>query len=108
LPNSKVYFANINSRSFDVEEYTQRKIEDYILRIKHKQIDYALPVFGMFSIKSFVDYLGLDMSDVDIEATYISPLESIVIKSDYREMQFTAKKYNTVSFRSPINDLINV
>jgi protein involved in polysaccharide export with SLBB domain len=108
LPNSKVYFANIDSRYFDVEESTQRKIEDFILSIKHKQTDYALPVYGKFSIKSFVDYLGLDMSDVDIEATYISPLESIVIKSDYREMEFTAKKYNTVTFRSPINDLINV
>ena len=108
LPNSKVHFANIDSRYFDVEESTQRKIEDFILSIKHKQTDYALPVYGKFSIKSFVDYLGLDMSDVDIEATYISPLESIVIKSDYREMEFTAKKYNTVTFRSPINDLINV
>ena len=108
LPNSKVYFANINSRSFDVEESTKRKITDYILRIKHKQIDYDLPVFGKFSIESFVDYLGLDMSDVDIEATYISPIESIVIKSDYREMEFTAKKYHTVTFRSPINDLITV
>ena len=48
------------------------------------------------------------MSDVDIEATYISPLESKVIQSDYRDMEYTAKKYHTVTFRSPINDLINV
>ena len=108
LPNSKVYFANINSRSFDLEESTQRKIDDFILRIKHKEIEYVLPVFGKFYVKSFVDYLGLDMSDVDIKATYISPLESIVIKSDYREMEFTSKKYHTVAFRSPINNLINV
>ena len=108
LPNSKVYFANINSRSFDVEESTKRKIEDYTLRIKHKQNDYDLPVFGKFSIESFTDYLGLDMSDVDVEATYISPLESIVIKSNYKDMEFTAKKYHTVAFRSPINNLINV
>ena len=108
LPNSKVYFADLNSRFFDVEESTQSKIEDYILRIKHKENEYALPVFGKFSIESFVNYLGLDMSDVDIEATYISPLESMVVKSNYQEMEFTAKKYHTVSFRSPINDLINV
>ena len=108
LPNSKVYFADLNSRSFDVEESTKRKIEDFTLSVNHKENNYALPVFGKFSIESFVRYLGLDMSDVDIEATYISPLESIVIKSDYKEMEFTTKKYHTVTFRSPINDLINV
>ena len=48
------------------------------------------------------------MSDVDDEATYISPLDNIVIKDNYQNMQFVAKKYNTVSFRSPVNDLITV
>ena len=83
-------------------------IADYDLRINHKQGTYTLPVFGRFDVKSFVDYLGLDMSDVEDEATYISPLDNIIIKDDYKNMQFTAKKYNTVSFRSPVNDLIRV
>jgi len=48
------------------------------------------------------------MSDVEDEATYISPLDNIIIKDDYKNMQFIAKKYNTVSFRSPVNDLISV
>ena len=48
------------------------------------------------------------MSDVEDKATYISPLDNIIIKDDYKKMQFIAKKYNTVSFRSPVNDLINV
>ena len=108
LPNSKVYFADISSRSFGLEETTQRKIEDYQLVIKYKGIEYNLPVFGKFSVESFVDYLGIDMSDIDKEAIYTSPLENIVIKSDYKQMEFTSKKYHTVSFRSPINDLINV
>ena len=59
-------------------------------------------------LESFINYLGLDMSDVEDEATYISPLDNIIIKDDYKNMQFIAKKYNTVSFRSPINDLISV
>jgi len=84
------------------------KIADYDLRINHKQGSYTMPVYGKFKLLSFVNFLGLDMSDVDAEATYISPLESIVIKDDYRNMEFIAKKYNTVSFRSPINDLISV
>ena len=67
-----------------------------------------MPVFGSYSVKSFIDLLGLDMSDVDNKASYISPLEDLVIAEDYRKMQYKATKYNTVSFRSPVNDLITV
>lgn len=108
LPNSRVNFADINERSFDVEDLTRRKIADYDLQINHKQGSYALPVYGKYSVLSFINLLGLDMSDVEIEATYISPLESLVINGDYREMEFNAKKYNTITFRSPVNDLIQV
>lgn len=83
-------------------------IADYDLRINHKQGTYTLPVFGRFDVKSFINLLGLDMSDVEDEATYISPLDNIIIKDDYKNMQFIAKKYNTISFRSPVNDLIRV
>ena len=86
----------------------QTMIDDYSLRLNHKQDSYVLPVFGEYYVKSFIDLLGLDMSDVDEEATYINPLESEVIVKRYDDMSFVAKKYNTVSFRSPINDLINV
>jgi len=109
LPNSRLFFANINSREYSgVSALARGLIADYDLRINHKQGTYTLPIFGRFDVKSFVDYLGLDMSDVEDEATYISPLDNIIIKDDYKNMQFTAKKYNTVSFRSPVNDLIRV
>ena len=108
LPNSKLHFADINRRNFDLETLTMGLISDYDLTIDHKQGSFTLPVFGKYSVKSFIDYLGLDMSDVSHEATYISPLENIIIKDDYKNMKFIAKKYNTVSFRSPVNDLIRV
>lgn len=108
LPNSNLFFADINSREFDVNPQTQVLIEDYTLRVNHKQESYSLPVFGRFDVKSFVNYLGLDMTDVESEATYISPLDDVIIKDNYENMQFIAKKYNTVSFRSPVNNLINV
>ena len=63
-------------------------------------MSYILPVFGKFSISSFTDLLGLDMSDVEDKATYISPLDSIVV-DNYKNMNFTAKKYHNISFRSP-------
>lgn len=108
LPNSKVIFANLNTREFDVDPLTAELINDYELRINHKQGNFSFPVFGRYSVSSFVDLLGLDMSYVDGEATYISPVEGIVLVDDYRNMEFNATKYNTISFRSPINDLISV
>ena len=108
LPNSSIYFASIENRSFVVSEMTERLIEDYSLLLNHKQGSFQLPVYGRYSVKSFIDLLGLDMSDTDYEATYVSPLEDIVINNNYNDMQFTAKKYNTVSFRAPDNNLISV
>lgn len=108
LPNSTLYFADIYTRDFEVDPMTEQLIKDYELKINHKQGNFNLPVFGKFSVSSFIDLLGLDMSDVENEATYISPLENIVLVDDYRNMSFTASKYNTISFRSPVNDLINV
>ena len=109
LPNSVVYFTDINDRSFDdVSELTRNTIDDYELTINHKQGTFRLPVYGKYSVSSFIDLLGLDMSDVDINASYISPLDDIVISDNYKNMQFVAKKYHTVSFRSPTNNLISV
>ncbi len=108
LPNSKIFFADINSREFDVSTMTENLIDDFSLQINHRQGNYSLPVFGKFDVSSFIKYLGLDMSDVDDVATYISPVDNIIIKDDYRNMQFIAKKYNTISFRSPVNNLITV
>lgn len=108
LPNSRLYFSDINTRSFPVDSMTLDLINDYRLEINHKQGSFSLPIFGKYSLKSFIDLLGLDMRDVDEEATYISPLENLVVKDNYKNMQFSAQKYNTVSFRSPVNDLIRV
>jgi protein involved in polysaccharide export with SLBB domain len=84
------------------------KIKDYELILNHRQGTFKLPVYGEYTVKSFIDLLGLDMSDVDDIATYISPLEDIVINDSYKNMKFSAKKYNTVSFKSPDNNLITV
>lgn len=108
LPNSKIYFANNRSRVFNVDAMTSALISDYNLRINHKQGSFNFPVIGKYSVESFIKLVGLDMSDVDEVATYISPLENLVIKDHYKNMKYIAKKYNTVSFRSPINDLISV
>lgn len=108
LPNSRLYFSNINDINFDVSELASDLIEDYSLTLNYKESIYKLPVFGKFDISSFVNLLGFDMSDVEQNATYISPLESYIVVGNYKDMSFTAKKYHNISFRSPVNDLISV
>jgi protein involved in polysaccharide export with SLBB domain len=98
----------LNTRSFDVSNETQKIISEYSLTLNYKQESFEFPVYGNYSVNSFVNLLGIDMSDVNNVATYLSPLEDIIINEDYKKMQFVAKKYNTVSFRSPSNNLIYV
>tara|TARA_Y100000768_G_scaffold388983_1_gene389677 strand:+ start:4923 stop:7187 length:2265 start_codon:yes stop_codon:yes gene_type:complete len=108
FPNSKLFFANIDERSFDVGEEALNKIDQYALTLNFNNEVYSIPVIGEYTVKSFIDLLGLDMTDVSAEATYINPLESIVITDDFRKMSFISKKYQNISFRSPVNDLISV
>ena len=108
LPNSRLYFSNIDEIFYDVDKIASDLIDDYSLTLNYKESRYILPVFGKFSISSFTDYLGLDMSDVEDKATYISPLDSNIVVDSYKNMTFTAKKYHNISFRSPVNDLITV
>ena len=108
LPNSRIYFANIDTRSFDVSDTSKKLITEYELRLSHRQGAFRLPVYGKYSVSSFINLLGLDMSDVDDIATYVSPLKNLVVNDNYKNMQYIAEKYNTVNFRSPENDLIEV
>lgn len=109
FPNSKLFFANIDTREFDnISAISAALINDYSLNINHVGGNYVLPVTGRYKIQTFVDLLGLDMSSVDDNAIYISPLENKIINDSYENMQFVAQKYNTILFRSPVNDLIEV
>ena len=108
LPNSKIYFADLDSPSFESNPITSKLIDEYKITLNHRGATYKLPVYGSFKVQSFIDYLGLDMSDIDNTATYISPLDNIVINDLYKNMSFKSKKYHTISFRSPVNDLISV
>ena len=125
--NSKVYFANIdkvrqaasgnavareadseNGFDFDISDVAEALIEDYKLIINYRNKTFKLPLYGKYKVVSFTNLLGLDMSDIDNTAIYVSPLEDIIINGPYESMQFTAKKYNTLSFRSLENNLIKV
>ena len=88
---------------------TRELIKDYLLTINHKDSVYKMPVYGYYSINSFIDYLGLDMTNIDKKsATYINPVEDFISVGDYRNMSFVSKRYHNISFRSPQNTLINI
>ncbi len=108
LPNSRVFFANIESRSFDVNENSRYLIDQYSISIDHAQGIYKLPIFGKFSVLDLVNLLGLNMDDVEREVTYISPSENLIINEEYTDLNLVAQKYNYLKFRSPVNDLITV
>ena len=114
IENSKVYFLGLKDpekeyKSIEsLSEITKKLISDYTLTINHREVIYEMPVIGRFYLNSFINLLGIDMSDVEREATYISPLDDIVEVLDYQSMIYSAKKFNTVSFRSPVNSLIKV
>jgi polysaccharide biosynthesis/export protein len=109
LPNSKIFFTDTNSINFNESSpQAQELITAYSLTINHDAKSYSFPVFGNFYVKSFIDFIGLDMSNVENEAFYVSPLDDIAITADYEDMNFTAKKYHSVNLRSSVNTLITV
>jgi polysaccharide export outer membrane protein len=108
LPNSRIYFADKDSMNYDISDMSQALLDEYALKIFHKNNIYELPVYGKYRVISFTDFLGLDMDNVNLNATYISPLDDVVNNEDYRTMQYTAKKFNVVQFRTPVNDLIQI
>ena len=48
LPNSKLFFADINSKDFNVSEKSLAKINDFALTINHKGDVYTLPGWQIF------------------------------------------------------------
>ena len=133
MPNSKIFFFNIDEillfKKYNIEEeesinltsseYSENHnlelssmsktlINDFILKINHMSKEYNIPVFGDFQLKSIVEFIGLDMTNVDDNVTYVSPLKDLISVGNYKNININAEKFNTVTFRSPANDLIDV
>ena len=86
------FFANLDDKVYgEISELAESLIDDFSLRINHKEEAYNIPVFGRFSVESLINYLGLDMSDVESEARYISPLDSFIVNEDYNKMNLLQK-----------------
>ncbi len=123
MPNSKIYFISFDEASEwaselpvnpeaklidDLKDASQQMINEYALQINHRLGKFSLPVIGNFSVKSLVEFKGIDMQDINDEAIYVSPLEDISISKNYTDMFFKAKKFNAVNFRSLERKTISV
>ena len=115
MPNSKIYFISFDEASEwaselpvnpeaklidDLKDASQQMINEYALQINHRLGKFSLPVIGNFSVKSLVEFKGIDMQDINDEAIYVSPLEDISISKNYTDMFLKAKRFNAVNFRS--------
>lgn len=108
LPNSRVYFANFNSLEFDVNDNSSYLIDQFTMDISHDNGQVSLPIIGNFSIIDLINFLGFDMSDVEEEVTFVSPIDNRIISESYKTLELNAAKYSFLKFRSPINDLVSV
>lgn len=114
LPNSKITFFELNEKNpidinlDQVESITKVRIREYFLKLNYKDLSYDFPIYGKYKVTDFIDVLGLDMSDVNEEAIYVSPLEDKIEKKNYSSMEYTAMKFSSVTLKAPVNDLISV
>ena len=107
--NSSIYFFDLDNVDYTfLNPNSVSLIDSFNLSTFHDGDIYTTPIYGEFSVKDIIDFLGLDMSTVNQNATYLSPISETVVNMDYRKMSFTAEKFNSLQFRSPINNLINV
>ncbi len=108
LPNSRVYFANLYQLEFDVNDNSSYLINQYTMDISHEKGQVSLPIIGNFSVIDLINYLGFDMSDVEEEVTFVSPIDNRIVNESYKTLELNASKYSFLKFRSPINDLVTV
>ena len=110
---SKVFlFSRSTFNQFDVVPINVQSlqlIKDYDLQISYRGTDFNFPVFGQFSVNKIVEYLGLDLDDIEKgQTTYVQPLENFTIVDSYENMNFNSSKFHKLSFRFRNSELITV
>jgi len=111
--NSRIFFlSRDNYNNISSQNLTQRSkdvIEDYLLRINYREQSIDFPVFGNFTVEDVVNYLGLDMNDIEAnQTTYVQPLSDVTIVGSYKDLNLVSEKYHSLSFRFKNSDLITV
>jgi len=119
LENSKVFFLNIEDRyikNCDLEEISPvcpndvsiQMMKDFSLSIDYNGRLIEMPVIGSFKAKSLINFLGLDMNNIDSKVLYLSPLEGFSVDQDYNVLSVQASKFHSLKLRSKNNNTITV
>ena len=90
-------------------ESISNEMEEYALRINFKGEQSLFPVYGKFSIKSVINFLGLKLDDQGLEnVSYSSPSNDFTEYGDYKSMSFDAEKFHTLTIQERNDELVDV
>ena len=111
--NSKIFFLNNgNFRDYgdlNLEPRSKQKISEFSLSINYKDGLITIPTYGNFTLRSIIDYLGLDTSGIEQgSTTYIKPVESQTMVSGIDDLLIDKVKFHSVTIRFTVSDLIRV
>ena len=121
-PGAKINFLSISEFNFLNEsgENTQgvkeilgesisNEIEEYALRINFKGQQSLFPIYGKFSTKSVIDFLGLKLDVQGLEnISYSSPSKDFTEYGNYKSLSFDAEKFHTLTIQERNDELVDV
>ena len=121
-PGAKINFLSISEFNFLNEsgENTQgvkeilgesisNEIEEYALRINFKGQQSLFPIYGKFSTKSVINFLGLKLDVQGLEnISYSSPSKDFTEYGNYKSLSFDAEKFHTLTIQERNDELVDV
>lgn len=109
--NYEIIFFNKNSNILEnpaLSENSKSLISDYLLKVYDGQ-ERELPIFGQISALDVINFYGIDTSNIEENmTTYVNPIQDEVLVGSFKDIQFTASKFNSLSFRRQNSDTIKV
>ena len=109
--NYEIIFFSKNSNileNSDLSDNSKSLISDYLLKVYDGQ-EKEFPAFGKISALDVINFFGIDTSNIEENnTTYVDPIKDEVLVGSYKDIQFTISKFNSLSFRRQISNIIKV
>ena len=109
--NYEIIFFNKNSNILEnsaLSDNSKSLISDYLLKVYDGK-ERELPVFGKISALDVINFYGIDTSNIEENnTTYVDPIKDEVLVGSFKDIQFTASKFNSLSFRRQNSEIVTV
>lgn len=110
---TKIFFFSRSNydtwMNLEMKSITKNMIEEFLLRFNYKDRSLALPVYGQFELESLINFLGIDLTDVEKNrTTYVRPLSDETFLGDYQKIIINSERFHSVSLRFRETELINI